>query len=83
MALGQIGRRKPSEETLLKIQATRKYGADNIKSKKVCKLSLDDELLETYDSMSEAAQKNNTYHSSISNCCSWKKENIWWFQMVF
>jgi hypothetical protein len=82
MALGQIGR-KPSEETLLKIQATRKYGADNIKSKKVCKLSLDDELLETYESMSEAAQKNNTYHSSISNCCSGKKKTSGGFKWCF
>ena len=82
MALGQIGR-KPSEETLLKIQATRKYGADNIKSKKVCKLSLDDKLLETYDSMSEAAQKNNTYHSSISNCCSGKKKTSGGFKWCF
>jgi len=57
----------------MKCYLTRQYGSDNKVSKKICKLSLDNELLAVYDSITIAARENNTHNSSISNCCIGKK----------
>lgn len=65
---------KLSDETKEKIKNTRLKGKDNPKSKKVGQYSLDDELIKVFDSMSDAARECNTYHSSISACCSGKKQ---------
>ena len=55
---------------LMKNKESRKSGSENPRSKRVCKLSMDGELLCIYESMNQAAQENNTFHASISKCCS-------------
>jgi len=55
---------------LMKNKESRKSGSDNPLSKKVCKISLDSQLLSVHDSMNQAAKDNNTFHASISKCCS-------------
>lgn len=55
---------------LMKNKHSRKSGSDNALSKKVCKLSLDGEFLDLYESMNQAAHDNKTFHASISKCCS-------------
>jgi hypothetical protein len=54
----------------MKNKQSRKVGEDNIRSKKVCRWSLDGKLLGTYASMNIGAKENGTYHSLISKCCS-------------
>jgi hypothetical protein len=64
---------KVYQETLyfrMKNQQSRKCGEDNIRSKKVCQLSLDGTLLNTYASMNLGAKENGTYHSMVSKCCT-------------
>jgi hypothetical protein len=61
---------------LMKNKESRKSGSENPRSKKVCKVSLDGQLLSTYESMNQAAKINNTFHASISKCCS-KPEKIY------
>jgi hypothetical protein len=59
-----------TEEALINVYKTRKYGAANPISKKVCKLSLDGNLIKVYDSITEAVKDNKlTHNASISNCC--------------
>jgi hypothetical protein len=59
-----------TEEALMNVYKTRKYGAANSVSKKVCKLSLDGNLITVYDSITEAVKDNKlTHNASISNCC--------------
>lgn len=66
--------KKLSDETKEKIKNTRLKGKNNPRSKKVGQYSLDDKLIKIFDSMSDAARECNTYHSSISACCSGKKQ---------
>ena len=67
-SLSKIGT-KISDEALMKCYQTRKYGIENKLAKKVCKLSLDGELIQIYDTITIAAKENNTHNSSITNCC--------------
>jgi hypothetical protein len=64
---------KAYQETLyfrMKNKQSRKVGEDNARSKKVCQLSLDGTLLNTYASMNMGAKENGTFHSIVSKCCS-------------
>lgn len=61
---------KASLVALMKNKASRKSGSDNPRSKRVCKLSMNGDLLDIYESMNGAAKCNNTFHASISKCCS-------------
>lgn len=54
----------------MKNKASRKSGSENPRSKEVCQLSMDGDLLCTYESMNQAAHENKTFHASISKCCS-------------
>ena len=55
---------------LMRNKDSRKHGLDNIRSKRVYKLSMDGSLLGVYDSMNMAAIENKTFHASVSKCCS-------------
>lgn len=61
---------KASLMALMKNKASRKSGSDNPRSKRVCKLSMDGDILDIYESMNGAAKLNGTFHASISKCCS-------------
>ena len=61
---------KATPVALMRNHQSRKSGAENPRSKFVCKLSMDGELLSTYESMNQAAQDNKTFHASISKCCN-------------
>ena len=61
---------KASIVALMKNKESRKSGSDNPRSKRVCKFSMHGELIGIYESMNIAAQQNNTFHASISKCCS-------------
>jgi hypothetical protein len=74
---------KLSEETKQKIKDSRLTGSDNPKSKKVGQYDLNDNLIKIFDSMSQAAKECNTYHSSISSCCSGKKNTSGGFKWKF
>jgi coproporphyrinogen III oxidase len=54
----------------MKNKETRKFGSDNPLSKKVCKLSMNGDFLQIYESMNIAAKENKTFHASISKCCT-------------
>lgn len=61
---------KATPISIMKNHQSRKSGAENPRSKFVCKLSMDGELLATYESMNQAAHDNKTFHTSISKCCN-------------
>ena len=71
------------DEAYMKNHLSRKYGSFNSLSKKVHKLSLKGEVLNTYNSITEAANANNTFHSSISNCCRGIKQNSGGFKWQY
>ncbi len=51
-----------------------KNGAKSLRKKVNC-YSINNELIKTYDSMSEASKDTNTTHQAISKCCSGKYKN--------
>lgn len=55
---------------IMKNRESRRSGAENPMSKRVCKLSLDGTLLGIYESMNMAAIENKTFHASVSKCCT-------------
>lgn len=61
---------KSTPIALMKNKETRRSGSENPCSKRVCKLSMDGDLLGIYESMNMAAIENKTFHASISKCCS-------------
>jgi hypothetical protein len=61
---------KATPVALMRNHQSRKSGTKNPRSKTVWKLSMDGELLATYESMNQAAHKNKTFHVSISKCCN-------------
>lgn len=60
---------KATPFALMKNKESRKSGAENPRSKTVYKLSMDGEILGTYESMNQAAHDNRTFHAVISKCC--------------
>jgi len=72
-----------TEETKQKIKASRLKGSDNPKSKRVCQYSMDDTLISTHESMSDAARAVHSYHSVISNCCRGIKKSAAGFKWAY
>lgn len=58
-------------------------GSKNPLSKKVVKVSLEGTLIETYDSIKEAAKENNVYTSSISSVCLKKRHQLKGYVYMF
>lgn len=61
---------KATPLALMKNMESRKSGAENPRSKRVCQVSQTGNVLHIYESMNQAAKQNNTFHASISKCCS-------------
>lgn len=76
---------KSSIVAIMKNKDSRKFGSENSLSKKLCKLSFSGDLLEIYESMNIASKSNNTFHASVSKCCSkpWKKYHSGGFHWCF
>jgi len=72
-----------SEQTKQKIKNTRLTGSDNPKSKRVGQYDFDNNLINVFFSMSDAARECKTFHSSISACCNGKKQTSGGFKWKY
>ena len=74
---------KLSEQTKQKIKNTRLTGSDNPRSKRVAQYDFDNNLINIFSSISDAARECNTFHSSISACCNGKKQTSGGFKWKY